>query len=71
MLCLYANIRSLLELLYAYCLQCNAYLLMLCYTRVKLGYMLPFMLYTYMLQYFTHAYVMILLCYVKRSNPNT
>jgi hypothetical protein len=69
---------------------------MLCYTRVILGYMLPFMLYTYMLQclcyilicvnvyvmlgritclsvfvIYVYAYVMILLCYAKGSNPNT
>jgi hypothetical protein len=36
-----------------------------------LGYMLPFMLYTYVLQCFTHDYVTILLCYAKGSNPNT
>jgi hypothetical protein len=34
------------------------------------GYVLPFMLYTYMLPCFTHAYVMILLCYAMGSNPN-
>jgi hypothetical protein len=32
---------------------------MLCYSQVMLGYMLPFILYTYMLQCFTHTYVML------------
>jgi hypothetical protein len=59
------------ELLYTYCLQCYAYLLMLCYTRVMLGYMLPFMLYTYMLQclcyvmFMLYTYMLQYLCYVR------
>jgi hypothetical protein len=75
MLCLYAYC----ELLYAYMLiydhyfKCYAY--MLIYSSYVWLYASIYVinLYTsmFMLQCFTHSYVMILLCYVKGSNPNT